>query len=126
MKILYTNFHGNYGGGHVTYVVNLLQGLSGQHQLTVATPSSSQLYRRASAIDGVQLVDVPYTTRPSSWFGPRARLKALIEREQFDVIHVNGSADHKQVMLAVVGMRARPRIVFTKHNDCVPTTSQTV
>ena len=116
MKVLYTNFHGRNGGGHVTYVVNLLHGLSEQHQLTVATPASSRLYRHASAIEGVQLVDMSYTTRPSSWLGPRAQLKALIAREQFDVIHVNGSADHKQVMLAVLGMSRRPRIVFTKHN----------
>ena len=117
MKVLYTNFHGRNGGGHVTYIVNLLHGLSAQHQLTVATPASSRLYRHASVIDGVQLVDMSYTTRPASWLAPRAQLKALIEREQFDVIHVNGSADHKQVMLAVVGMYPRPRIVFTKHND---------
>jgi glycosyltransferase involved in cell wall biosynthesis len=117
MKILYTNFHGHNGGGHVTYIVNLLRGLGAQHDFTVATPSSSRLYRLASAIQGVKIVDIPYTTRPSSWLGPRAQLRALIKREHFDVIHVNGSADHKQVMLAVLGLHPRPRIVFTKHND---------
>ena len=117
MKVLYTNFHGRNGGGHVTYIVNLLQGLGPPHQLTVATPASSRLFRHASAMPGVSVVDMSYTTRPSSWLKPRAQLRALIERERFDVIHVNGSADHKQVMLAVLGMRPRPRIVFTKHND---------
>jgi len=117
MKVLYTNFHGRNGGGHVTYIVNLLLGLGAQHELTVATPSSSRLYRHAAGIQGVRMVDMSYTTRPSSWLGPRAQLRALIERERFNVIHVNGSADHKQVMLAVLGMRPRPRIVFTKHND---------
>lgn len=117
MKVLYTNFHGRNGGGHVTYIVNLLQGLGPQHQLTVATPASSRLFRHASAMPGVSVVDMSYTTRPSSWLKPRAQLRALIERERFDVIHANGSADHKQVMLAVLGMRPRPRIVFTKHND---------
>lgn len=117
MKVLYTNFHGRNGGGHVTYIVNLLRGLAPQHQLTVATPASSRLFRHASTVEGVQVVDMSYTTRPSSWLQPRAQLRALIERERFDVIHVNGSADHKQVMLAVLGMHPRPRIVFTKHND---------
>lgn len=117
MKILYTNFHGRNGGGHVTYIVNLLQGIGAQHQLTVATPASSRLFRHASAMPGVSVVDMSYTTRPSSWLKPRAQLRALIERERFDAIHVNGSADHKQVMLAVLGMRSRPRVVFTKHND---------
>ena len=48
MKILFTNFHPRNGGGHVTYIVNLLRGLVGAHQLTVATPGSSRLYRLAS------------------------------------------------------------------------------
>ena len=47
MKILYTNFHARNGGGHVTYIVNLLQGLSPQHVLTVATPKGSRLHRLA-------------------------------------------------------------------------------
>jgi glycosyltransferase involved in cell wall biosynthesis len=117
MKILCTNFHGRNGGGHVTYIVNLLLGLGAQHEFTVATPSTSRLYRHASGIQGVKMVDIPYTTRPSSWLRPRAQLRALIKREQVDVIHVNGSADHKQVMLAVLGIHPRPRIIFTKHND---------
>ncbi len=117
MKILYTNFHIRNGGGHVTYILHLIQGLSEEHQITVATPASSRLYRHASGLKGVRLVDMSYTTRPSSWLKPRAQLRALIERERFDVIHVNGSGDHKQVMLALVGIHPRPRIVFTKHND---------
>ena len=75
MKILFTNFHGRNGGGHVTYIVNLLQGLVGQHELTVATPKSSRLFRHAQAIPGVRMVDMHYTTRPSSWLGPRAELR---------------------------------------------------
>jgi len=58
-----------------------------------------------------------FSTRPSSWFAERAALRRLIAVERYDIIHVNGSADHKQVMLALIGMRHRPRVVFTKHND---------
>lgn len=117
MKILFTNFHGRNGGGHVTYIVNLLHGLVGHHQVTVATPKSSRLYRHVQMIPGVNLVDMHYTTRPSSWFGPRAQLRRLIKQGDFDIIHANGSADHKQVMLALLGMRHRPKVVFTKHNE---------
>lgn len=116
MKILFTNFHGRNGGGHVTYLMNLLSGLSGEHELIMATPASSRLYRYASDLKNIRVVDMSFTTRPSSWFAPRASLRRLIMREQFDIIHVNGSSDHKQVMLALLGMRKRPRIVFTKHN----------
>lgn len=117
MKILYTNFHANNGGGHVTYIVNLAKALARDHEITVAAPPSSRLYRYARAIPGVTVVDMLYTTRPSSWFKDRAKLRRLIKSGRFDIIHANGSADHKQVMLATLGMARRPRIVFTKHND---------
>jgi len=117
IKILYTNFHPRNGGGHVTYIMNLLRGLADHHQLTVATPGSSRLYRYSQTLPGVRVVDVRFTTRPSSWFKDRTVLKKLIIEGRFDIVHVNGSADHKQVLLATLGMRHRPRIVFTKHND---------
>ncbi|MBJ9672829.1 glycosyltransferase, partial [Burkholderia cenocepacia] len=43
-------------------------------------------------------------------------LRQRIAAERFDVIHVNGSADHRQVMLALLGCRYRPAVVLTKHN----------
>jgi glycosyltransferase involved in cell wall biosynthesis len=117
MNILYTNFHAGNGGGHVTYIINLLRGLIADNTLTVACPVTSRLYRLASEIEGVKLVPMAFTTRPASWLGARAHLRALIRREHFDIVHVNGSADHKQVMLAVLGLANRPKVIFTKHND---------
>ena len=117
MKILFTNFHPRNGGGHVTYIVNLLRGLVGSHQVTVATPDSSRLYRLAKSMPGVHVVDMAFTTRPSSWLSDRAALRQLLVANAFDTVHVNGSADHKQVMLACLGLRHAPRIIFTKHND---------
>ncbi|CAM4401639.1 Transferase [Bordetella tumbae] len=117
MKILYTNFHPRNGGGHTTYITSLAKALAGDHQITVAAPDTSRLFRYAGAIPGVRTVGMRFTTRLSSWFGERAALRRLIAQERYDIIHVNGSADHKQVMLALMGMRHRPRVVFTKHND---------
>ena len=117
MNILYTNFHARNGGGHVTYILNLLSGLVRDHSVTVATPRSSRLYRLATAIPGVKVIDMSYSTRPSSWLAPRARLRSLMREGRFDLVHANGSADHKQVMLALLGMRRRPAVVLTKHND---------
>ncbi|AZY52932.1 glycosyltransferase family 4 protein [Bordetella avium] len=116
MKILYTNFHPRNGGGHVTYIINLARALAPDHEIVVATPETSRLYRYAQTIPGVRVAPMTFTTRLSSWFGERVQLKRLIAREKFDVIHCNGSADHKQVMVATLGMR-RPRIILTKHND---------
>lgn len=117
MKILYTNFHPRNGGGHATYITSLAKALSAEHQITVATPDTSRLFRYASAIPGVRALGMRFSTRPSSWFGERAALRRLIATERYDIVHVNGSADHKQVMLALIGLRHRPRVVFTKHND---------
>jgi glycosyltransferase involved in cell wall biosynthesis len=117
MKILFTNFHPGIGGGHVTYIVSLLLGMKATHNLFVACPATSRLFKHASAIADVQTVDMSFTTRPSSWFSARAALRALILKENFDVIHVNGSSDHKQVMLALVGLGCSPRVIYTKHND---------
>lgn len=117
MKILFTNFHGGNGGGHVTYIVNLLKGLASEHDLTVASPDASRLNRLAGEVKGVKIVAMAFTTRPSSWFGARSSLRALLKKECFDIVHVNGSADHKQVMLASIGLPQRPKIIFTKHND---------
>lgn len=117
MKILYTNFHPRNGGGHATYITSLARALAGAHDVAVATPGTSRLFRYAGALPGVQAVDMRFSTRPASWFGERAALRQLIIQQQYDIVHVNGSADHKQVMLALAGLRRRPRVVFTKHND---------
>lgn len=117
MKILFTNFHPGIGGGHVTYIAGLLSGLKATHRLFVACPATSRLFKRASVIVGVQTIDMSFTTRPASWFSARAALRKLISNEKFDVIHVNGSSDHKQVMLALIGLSDPPRVVFTKHNE---------
>jgi hypothetical protein len=92
------------------------------HSLYVACPATSRLFKHARAIHGVKAIDMSFTTRPSSWFSARASLRELITKEKFDVIHVNGSSDHKQVMLALVGLQSPPRVIFTKHN-CSPINS---
>lgn len=44
-------------------------------------------------------------------------LRALIKKERYDIVHVNASGDHRHVALACLGLKKRPKIVFTKHND---------
>jgi len=116
MKILYTNFHPRNGGGHATYVANLARCLQGAHEITVATPGTSRLFAQAGQIPGVRCVDVVYSMRLQPMIAEVRRLRRLLGEGRFDVVHVNGSADHRQVMLACLGMRSRPRIVWTKHN----------
>lgn len=116
MKILYTNFHPRNGGGHATYVTNLARALSAEHEITVATPGTSRLFAKLRDVTRVQCLDVGFSTRLAPMQAEVRHLRELLRREQFDLVHVNGSADHRQAMLARVGLRRAPRIVWTKHN----------
>lgn len=118
MKILYTNFHQGDGGGHTTYVMSLARMLRQRAQITVAAPRSSRLLAEAHALPGVHSIDLEFKGRPFEQLSALRRLRALLRKERFDVIHVNGSADHRLCMLATVGMGAkRPFIVYTQHTD---------
>jgi glycosyltransferase involved in cell wall biosynthesis len=118
MKILYTNFHVGAGiSGHTVYLLRLAQALASRHQVSIATPSTSALYRLGAEMPGVAVHAQDFPNRLVRIPAERARLRALLDQGQFDIVHVNGSSDHRLVMLACLGMRRRPRIVLTKHND---------
>ncbi|AVJ25932.1 glycosyltransferase family 4 protein [Achromobacter spanius] len=118
MKILYTNFHQGDGGGHTTYVMSLARILCQKSQVTVGAPRKSRLLAEAEALPGLRTVDLEFKGSLFEQLAALRRLRHLVRQEQFDVIHVNGSADHRLCMLATMGMgRKRPFIVYTQHND---------
>lgn len=117
LKILFTNFHRRNGGGHVAYVVNLLKGLSADHECWVATPKGSRLFQQAAAVPGVRVIDQQFSSRLGRMWSEVRQLRRLLRSEKFDLVHVNASADHRHVMLASLGLRHRPRILLTKHNS---------
>jgi glycosyltransferase involved in cell wall biosynthesis len=116
MKILITDIHHGNGGGHVTYVLSLLKGLKDDIDLTVAAPPTGRLYELASRMQGVRVLPGLYTSRPLTLFAEVRALRKFLKQERFDVVHVNGGADHRHIMLACLGLRHRPAIVWTKHN----------
>lgn len=120
MKILFTNFHEGDGGGHTTYIIGLARGLAARHDVHVAAPPGSRLNREARAIGGVTVIDQPFPNGLRRLAARRRARRALaghLRRERFDVLHVNGSADHRLVMAARGGLRPAPPIVLTKHNS---------
>lgn len=117
MKILFTNFHHRNGGGHVTYIINLLKGLRSGDDLSVATPGTSRLFKQVGELGNVKLHDMRFTSRLVPMIREVFALRRLIKKERYDLIHVNASADHRHVMLALAGLRRRPKVVWTKHND---------
>ncbi|TXI51527.1 MAG: glycosyltransferase family 1 protein [Lysobacter sp.] len=120
MKILYTNFHDGDGGGHTTYLLALARGLRVRHEIHLALPPTSRAFREAQALDGVRAHAQPFPNGLKHWTAQRAArktLRALLERECFDIVHVNGSADHRLVLSALRGLTPRPKLVWTKHNS---------
>lgn len=118
MNILYTNFHaGPDAGGHTIYVSRLAAGLSGQCRVAVAAPASSALYALAGQIPGVTRHPQDYPSRIYKLPAALRTMRALLKAGRFDVVHVNGSADHRLVIMATRFMKNKPRIVFTKHNN---------
>ena len=120
MKLLLTNFHEGDGGGHTTYLMALARGLRARHEIHVAAPPGSRLHREAAALDGVHALAQPFPNGLSKLFASlraRRELHDYIRRHAFDIVHVNGSADHRLVLSACRGLSRRPRIVFTKHNS---------
>lgn len=117
MKILFTNFHATDGGGHVTYILQLARALSQDYGVTIATPATSRLYRYAADLPRVERLDQWYTSRIHNMVPEVKQLRERLREGRYDVVHMNGSADHRHVMFACMGWRHRPRLVWTKHND---------
>lgn len=120
MKLLFTNFHEGDGGGHTTYVTTLATALAQRHRVYVAAPPGSRLFREASAAPALHATAQPFPNGLNR-LGARRRARrdliSLLQKHDFDLVHVNGSADHRLVMAAIRGLARRPRIVLTKHNS---------
>ena len=118
MNILYTNFHTSPGvGGHTAYITRLIQGLLPRHTISVAAPQSSALYRLAERFDNVTTFAQAFPSKINKLPAAVKTLRCTLTANNFDIVHVNGTADHRMVMLALIGVKKRPFIVFTKHND---------
>ncbi|ALL66047.1 Glycosyltransferase [Paraburkholderia caribensis MBA4] len=120
MKILLTNFHTGRGGGHDTYVVTIARALAARHEVFVGAPKTSRLLQHASGVANIRALPIEFPAKLKELgrlVGAIRELRALLERERFDVVHVNGSPDHRLVLLATLfASFKRPYCVYTKHN----------
>jgi len=120
MKILYTNFHEQCGGGHDTYIFTLCKALSSAHSIVVAAPENSLLLKKIATIAAVRTFPFNFQFRINKFvalYKKVLELRRFLLKEQFDVIHVNGSKDHSLVILSTILVPKKPRIIFTKHNS---------
>jgi L-malate glycosyltransferase len=119
MKILYTNFHQYHKGGHATYILNLFEALHTRHLVHVADPATSGLNEtmRRLAPDCVFAQDFPKRiSELPQIFKEALKLRKLIQKNGYDIIHTNGSPDLQLILIACIGLKHKPAIIYTKHN----------
>lgn len=122
MKVLYTNFHKAYGGGHDTYLKNLLTNKD--IEAYVAVPGSSNLYLALHSEPEKYNIKRLYAMEFPGKLGElnkiietAVKIRDIIDTNAIDIVHCSGSADHR-MMLYVKMLTHRPfKVVFTKHNS---------
>jgi glycosyltransferase involved in cell wall biosynthesis len=118
MKILYTNFHCAGGvGGHTSYIARLASAFARRHSVSIAAPKGSALQRIGGELTDVQTHIQEFPSRLYRLPAAVRQLSRLLRAQRYDIVHVNGSSDHRLVLLASLTLRKRPKIVLTKHND---------
>lgn len=116
MKILYTATLAHDADDTTAYVASLVRAFRKDHQLTVATPAAGRLYAQVSELPGIRCWNLPFGTPRRPLLIQALALHALLRDEQFDLVHVSGLADHRQVLLASRGLHKKPCVVWTKHD----------
>ncbi|WP_218814552.1 glycosyltransferase family 4 protein [Rickettsiella endosymbiont of Dermanyssus gallinae] len=117
MRLLFCNFHEANGGGQDTYLLSLIKTLQPHHTVALACPPSSRLYLTLQ--ETVPCCGINYKALFREWrslFKQLYAFKQWVEKQAFDIIHVNGSADHRAVLLIYPFLKHRPKLVLTKHN----------
>ena len=121
MNILYTNFHPGNGGGHTTYLTYLFNGvISCGINAFIAAPKVSKLNKDLKKNHSDRVFNLDFPGKPkeiSNVIINIKKLKTIIVKEQIDIVHVNGTPDHKVVMLCKWLYRLDFRIIRTKHDS---------
>jgi len=121
MNILYTNFHPGNGGGHTTYLTYLFNGvlLEGINAF-IAAPKVSKLNKDLKKNHPNRMFDLDFPGKPKEIVNILKnikKLKNIITKKQIDIVHVNGTPDHKVVMLCKWFYKLNFRIIRTKHDS---------
>jgi L-malate glycosyltransferase len=123
MNILFTNFHPGGGGGHTTYLKYLFNGISDQNNelnLFIAAPKSSKLNYELRKKFNSQVFDVDFPGKPKNFIQILSNARVLakvIRQKKIDVIHTNGTPDHKLVMICKWMFKFEFKIIRTKHDS---------
>ncbi|MBI5740618.1 MAG: glycosyltransferase family 4 protein [Nitrospirae bacterium] len=123
MKVLLTNFHPYFGGGHTTYLLYLFRELNTFNDVYLACPKTSKLNRLAKEIKGDNVFDIDFPGKIREIkhiAGNLNKLVPIIKNIDFDLIHVNGSPDHSMIIYSKLLLRNKTPVIKTIHNSLVP------
>lgn len=118
LKIFHINMH-HHWGGQPNRILTESKGLAELgHEVWIAGPKGCLLCQRAKEA-GLKIFDdleLRRGFRPLSMWRDYAALRALFEREKFDIVHPHGSQDTWVSVFAARAISPRPAIVRTRHN----------
>ena len=118
MRILYTNFHTHYGGGHTTYVRSLLR--NDKNIYFLACPKTSQLFQLVEKEGGATLFDVSFPSKFKSVLTIAKsiiKMARIIRQNNIGIIHTNENADNRIVIYACMLAGKPCKVILTKHNS---------
>ena len=125
MNILYTNFHPGNGGGHTTYLKYLFNGISSQEKdfnIFIAVPKSSKLNYDLRKRFKSQVFDIDFPGKPKNLIKILINVRLLakiIKQKKIDLVHTNGTPDHKLVMICKWLFRFEYKVIRTKHDSSI-------
>jgi len=108
LKIL-TLISGGDVGGAKTHVLSLLRELCRTEQVRLIC------FTRAEFSDDAEKMGIPTTVMTGGFFSSLRKLRGLIEKERFDIIHSHGSRGN--VVAALLKRSSRLPLVSTVHSD---------
>ena len=119
MNILITNFHQKDGGGHTTYIKSIFRSKS-NFNFYVASPKTSRLYSDIKTTHPEKIFELEFPAKLRELSGiikAIFRLKNLVGEYNINIIHANGSPDHKIAMLTKLLFHLRVKVLRTKHDS---------
>jgi glycosyltransferase involved in cell wall biosynthesis len=110
LRVLMVDSERSWRGGQAQ-VFLLMRGLvDAGVDVVLASPADGVLHARAAEL---RVERIPWTARSGSAF----RLRAVLRRGRFDLVHSHASRAHGLVAAARVGWRGRPRHVVSRRVD---------
>lgn len=104
------------GGGAQQLAYNLASALSGRAEQSYAVAIKSAENRDADSasisVHGLAANNGVWSKLRAAW-----RLRKLVQRERISVVHVHGAGTLPFCVLALMGLRRRPRLCFTWHDS---------